>query len=122
LPGLLYTLLPSEPLTLTWAGRYGSGSLCSTSYLLCLVSSLKVYRRRLPLMSWLVYFCCPETRGLSLKEIDLIFLKKGSLQDSHAAKILSHKGMESASAVATLEEGSGSEKVVHEEATEKESL
>jgi len=46
---------------------------------------------------------------LWLEEIDLIFLKKCSLHDSHAAKILSHQGVDSAFAVATLEEGSGTE-------------
>jgi hypothetical protein len=55
---------------------------------------------------------------LSLEEIDLVLLREGSLQDSHEAKILSHQILDSASEVATLEEGSGSEKVAQEEIIE----
>lgn len=35
----------------------------------------------------IVYFCCPETRGRTLEEVDLIFLQ-GNLRNSDAAKIL----------------------------------
>jgi len=55
---------------------------------------------------------------LSLEEINLVFLREGYLQDSHEAKILSHQILDSASEVATLEEGSGSEKVAQEEVLE----
>ncbi|OCK86855.1 uncharacterized protein K441DRAFT_683033 [Cenococcum geophilum 1.58] len=36
-----------------------------------------------------VYYCCPETRGRSLEEIDLIFMSE-RLQDTAAAKQLEH--------------------------------
>ncbi|KAJ9633602.1 uncharacterized protein PV06_10349 [Exophiala oligosperma] len=41
-----------------------------------------------------VYFCCPETRGRTLEEIDLIFITD-TLKDTTAAKTLEHEGHES---------------------------
>ena len=40
-------------------------------------------------MLFSVYFCCPETRGHSLEEIDLIFMSE-KLHETDAAKTLEH--------------------------------
>ena len=51
----------------------------------------------------IVYFFCPETRGKSLEEIDLIFLKSETLMNSAAAQTLQHKGKDTESSA--TEEG-----------------
>jgi hypothetical protein len=55
-----------------------------------------------------VYFCCPETRGRTLEEIDLVFITE-SLKDTSAAKTLQHEGHESST---TSESGSVREKTI----------
>ena len=44
-----------------------------------------------------VYYCCPETRGRSIEEIDLIFMSE-QLWDTAAAKQLEHDLVPEASA------------------------
>lgn len=53
----------------------------------------------------IVYFCCPETKGLTLEEIDLVFLKKGSELASGAVKTLKHEDKDHPSSLAALEDG-----------------
>jgi hypothetical protein len=62
------------------------------------------------ILSYQVYFCCPETRGRSLEEIDLIFLKSGSPLASEAQKVLKHEHADGPSTIGTLEDGTSSEK------------
>ncbi|KAF2139254.1 uncharacterized protein K452DRAFT_275396 [Aplosporella prunicola CBS 121167] len=61
-----------------------------------------------------VYFCCPETRGRTLEEVDLIFVSE-KLQDSAAVRQLEHAGRsQSACGSGSLDvenvEGGGEEK------------
>ena len=40
----------------------------------------------------LVYFCCPETQGKSLEEIDLVFVSQSLKDNSAAAQTLYRRG------------------------------
>ena len=83
-------------------GRHRSGSSSSTPLLRHTVrptlhSILSEFTRAYLLLCpqvfftdmLLVYYCCPETRGRSLEEIDLIFMSE-RLQGMAAAKQLEH--------------------------------
>lgn len=61
-----------------------------------------------PANTFSVYFCCPETRGKSLEEIDLIFMSS-RLRDTEAAKTLEHERM---SVSGTSDEASAQEEAI----------
>ena len=85
----------------TLGGRHGPGSSSSTPFLRHIVrptphSMLSEFTRACVLYPQVffidmlvVYCCCPETRGRSLEEIDLIFMSE-RLQDTATAKQLEH--------------------------------
>jgi hypothetical protein len=77
-----------------WAGRPGSGSWSLTSLQFPTVRPppLSTNSTSVPgADETTVYFFCPETRGRSLEEIDLIFISD-SLRGTESAKVLEHTG------------------------------
>lgn len=63
-------------------------SLTPSAVLYCYTTY--VWRGGSLLIAFAVYFYCPETRGSSLEEIDLLFLS-GSLGETDAARTLKHE-------------------------------
>lgn len=49
-----------------------------------------------------MYFCCPETRGHSLEEIDLIFMAD-TLKNTQAAQTLRNEDAQAAAVAASKE-------------------
>jgi len=87
-------------------GKSGFGSLCSISSQSRLVSWIQISGEQFIGITngcFVVYFYCPETRGKSLEEIDLIFLKSDTIINSAAAKTLRDKGKDTKSS--EMEEG-----------------